>query len=162
MRSDFQVADQQSAIGADTGETPTREMRHNPVSVHERPSYSRNFKDLRQMMSQVRIHTSQPASLHSHRPNSGLGPIARKPPRSPGFCVERGGGCDRERPVIAGNAAPAHYYLCRPFWWSHNPDWMLPGPGEPARLSWGGRDVIMRSRAPVSVPATRGATGRPA
>ena len=28
MLGDMQVADQQSAIGADTGETPAREMRH--------------------------------------------------------------------------------------------------------------------------------------
>ena len=29
---------------------------------------------------------------------------------------------DRERPVIVGNAASARHFLCRPFWWSHNPD----------------------------------------
>ncbi len=32
----------------------------------------------------------------------------------------------------------------------------------PVRSSWGGRDEIMRSRAPVSMLANRGAAGRPA
>ncbi len=96
----MQVADQRSAIGANTGETPTREMRHNPVSVHERPSYSRNFKDLREMISQVRIHISQPASLLSRGPISGLGPNARKTPPFSAFCAERGRARDRERPII--------------------------------------------------------------
>ena len=119
----MQVADQQSANGANTGETPTREMRHNPVSVHERPSYSRNFKDLRQMISQVRIHTSQPTSPRSQGQTCGPGPVARKNPRFRGFCAGRGRARDRERPVIAGNAASARYFLCRPFWWSHNAVW---------------------------------------
>lgn len=45
MFGDVQVADQQSAIGANMGETPTREMRHRPVSVYERRNYLRKFKD---------------------------------------------------------------------------------------------------------------------
>jgi hypothetical protein len=39
MLGDMQVADQQSANGADTGEILTNKMRHRPVSVHERQSY---------------------------------------------------------------------------------------------------------------------------
>ncbi len=105
MLGDFQVADQQSANGADTGETLTRETRHRPVSVHERPSYSRNFKDLRQMKSQVRIHIFQPTSPHAQGHTCGPGPVARKTPRFPAFRAGRSWARDRERPVIAGNAA---------------------------------------------------------
>ncbi len=51
-----------------------------------------------------------------------LGRSPENPPPFPGFCAGCGGGRDRERPVIAGNAASARHFLCRPFWWSHNAD----------------------------------------
>ncbi len=49
---------------------------------------------------------AQPTSLHSHCPTFGHSPIARKPPRFPGFCAGHGWGRDRERWLSLATCGP--------------------------------------------------------